>query len=108
MCFFAARKWLKSRRNKAKLLNTEISNEKPVDPAIAAVNRRIKKRVIWSTSFAMVSGIILLILILWWLGFSWRVGWLIVLPNLLIWLLCMGMGARWRYKNSMQRREGKR
>ncbi len=108
LCFFAVRKWLKVWREKAKLLNTEIDKEKPVDPAIIVVNRRIKRRIIWSMSFWMVLGIILLILMWNWLGVDWWVEWPWYSLFLVIWLLVMGMMVPFGYKIALQMREGRR
>ena len=103
LCFFAVRKWFK-----AKLINTEIDRKKPVDPTTVAVNRRIKRIIIWSTSFAMVLVTILYILMLNWLGTDWWVEWPWYLPGLLIYLLVMGISIPFGYKIALQMREGKR
>ncbi len=108
LCFFAVKKWSKSRKYKAKLLNTESGIENSTDPATAGRHRRIKRAAIWNTFFFTVLEIIFLVLLQNWLEFPLWEYWPIMLPGLLIFPFCMFAGLRWGYKVSVENRQGKR
>lgn len=65
LCVFAVRKWLKkwwnSRRDKRKHLGAEVGEEKPVDPATAALNRRANRIGIVSTIVTVIIGIVVVL-----------------------------------------------
>jgi hypothetical protein len=108
LCFFAIKKWLKSRKNKVRILNPESGNEKSTNPATADMHRRMKRAVIQHTLFLTVPGIIVIVLELNWLGFDWWVYWPLALLGLLILSLATFAGVRWGYAISMGNRDGKR
>jgi hypothetical protein len=74
LCFFAARKWLKkwwnSGKHKEEHFGSDVSVEKPVDPATAALSRRVNIIINACTIVTVIIGIVVLLKLSNWLASS--------------------------------------
>ena len=98
LCVFAARKWLKSRKQKMKVPNTGVNEEKPVDPATAALRCRANQIFNVCIIVTLILGIFVVLKLSNWLMVSLDVPSQWKWPSLLVFIFAVVVGAIIAYK----------